>query len=197
VIGLLEAMRDGLRTPDAGTLQSTQDEALLLKQLIDELQVLAVSDAGGVTFDIRAVDAGRALQQATDAFLASAPTIELAVPASALTIQADPQRLAQVLRNVLQNAITHTPPDGRITASLRRDGVVIEIADTGRGIPADQLPLIWDRFYRVDPSRDRATGGMGLGLAVTKRMVTGMGGTIDAASQLGVGTTITVRLPAG
>ena len=197
MIGLLEAMRDGLRTPDAGTLQSTQDEALLLKQLIDELQVLAVSDAGGVTFDIREVDAGRALQQATDAFLASAPTIELAVPASALTIQADPQRLAQVLRNVLQNAITHTPPDGRITASLRRDGVVIEIADTGRGIPADQLPLIWDRFYRVDPSRDRATGGMGLGLAVTKRMVTGMGGTIDAASQLGVGTTITVRLPAG
>jgi signal transduction histidine kinase len=73
---------------------------------------------------------------------------------------------------------------------------VIAVADRGRGIPAEHLPQIWDRFYRVDASRDRATGGMGLGLALTKRMVEGMGGTISAASTLGVGTMIVIRLPA-
>jgi two-component system sensor histidine kinase BaeS len=199
VIGLLEAMRDGLRPADAGTLRSTQDEALLLKQLIDELQELALADAGGLTFDLRTLDAGDELQGAADAFQTSSPAIQLALHESHVSVQADPRRLAQVLRNVLQNAITHTPGDGRITAALRRDrGVtVIEVADSGRGIPADQLPLIWDRFYRVDASRDRTTGGMGLGLALTRRMVEGMGGTISAASQPGVGTTITIRLPTG
>ncbi|MFY7920963.1 MAG: sensor histidine kinase [Gemmatimonas sp.] len=198
VIGLLEAMRDGLRTPDFSTLQSTQDEALLLKQLIDELQQLALADAGGLTFDIRDVDAGVELQRAVSAFQSSSPTIRMVVPEHAVRMQADPFRLAQVLRNVLQNAITHTPPTGRISATLRVDGnsSVIEVADTGRGIPADQLPLIWDRFSRVDPSRDRATGGMGLGLALSKRMVEGMGGMISATSTVGAGTTIAIRLPA-
>jgi two-component system sensor histidine kinase BaeS len=197
VIGLLEAMRDGLRTPDVSTLQSTQDEALLLKQLIDELQQLALADAGGLTFDIRDVDAGVELQRAVNAFQSSSPAIRMVVPEQSVRMQADPFRLAQVLRNVLQNAITHTPPTGRISATLRVDGnsSVIEVADTGRGIPADQLPLIWDRFSRVDPSRDRATGGMGLGLALSKRMVEGMGGTISATSTAGVGTTIVIRLP--
>lgn len=199
VIGLLEAMRDGLRTPDVNTLQSTQDEALLLKQLIDELQQLALADAGGLTFDIRDVDAGEELQRAVNAFQSSSPTIRMVVPEHPVHMRADPFRLAQVLRNVLQNAITHTPPSGRISATLRVDGntSVIEVADTGRGIPADQLPLIWDRFSRVDPSRDRATGGMGLGLALSKRMVEGMGGTISATSTAGVGTTIVIRLPGG
>ncbi len=197
VIGLLEAMRDGLRTPDATTLQSTQDEALLLKHLIDELQELALADAGGLTFDLRVLPAGVEVQRAADAFQASTPTIRVVIPENDVLVHADPRRLAQVLRNVMQNAVTHTPRDGQITASLRRDGnaAVIEVADTGRGIPADQLPLIWDRFYRVDASRDRATGGMGLGLALTRRMVEGMGGTISAESAVGVGTTIAIRLP--
>lgn len=196
VIGLLEAMRDGLRVPDASTLQSTQDEALLLKLLIDELQELALADAGGLTFETRALHARVEVQRAADAFQASTPAIRVVGPETDVVLHADPRRLAQVLRNVLQNAITHTPSTGRITVSLRGDGerAVIEVADTGRGIPAGQLPLIWDRFYRVDPSRDRATGGMGLGLALTRRMVEGMGGTISAVSEVGVGTTITIRL---
>jgi signal transduction histidine kinase len=199
VIGLLEAMRDGLRAPDADTLLSTQEEAMLLKQLIDELQELALADAAGLTFDIRPLDARVELRRAADAFQASSPPILLALPESHATVLADSRRLAQVLRNVLQNAITHTPAEGRITASLGRvdDTTVIEVEDSGRGIPVEQLPLIWDRFYRVDPSRDRATGGMGLGLALTRRMVEGMGGTIDAESEPGVGTTITIRLPSG
>lgn len=95
--------------------------------------------------------------------------------------------------------ITHTPTDGCITARLRREGsaTVIEVADSGRGVPADQLPLIWDRVYRVDASRDRTTGGMGLGLARTRRVVEGIGGAINATRWPGVGTTITLRLASG
>lgn len=199
VIGLLDAMRDGLRAPDASTLHSTQEEALLLKRLIDELQELALADAGGLTFEVRALPARAELQRAVDAFQASTPAVRFVAPDHDVVVQADPRRLAQVLRNVLQNAITHTPPDGQITVALRDEGplVVIAVADTGRGIPAEQLPLIWDRFYRVDPSRDRATGGMGLGLALTRRMVEGMGGSISAESAVGVGTTITIRLRTG
>ncbi len=198
VIGLLESMRDGLRKPDADTLRSTQEEAMLLKQLIDELQELALADAGALTFEMAPLDASVELRRAAAAFTSTAPPIHLLLPDMQIVVQADRRRLAQVLRNLLQNAITHTPGDGRITLSLRTDGdaVVIEIADTGRGIPDEQLPFIWERFYRVDPSRDRTTGGMGLGLALTKRMVEGMGGTIGAASTLGAGTTITIRLPA-
>jgi two-component system, OmpR family, sensor histidine kinase BaeS len=120
VIGLLEAMRDGLRAPDVDTLRSTQEEALLLKQLIDELQELALADAGGMTFDLRLLDARIELQRAADAFQTSTPAIQLELPESDTTVLADPRRLAQVLRNVLQNAITHTPDDGRIVASLQQ-----------------------------------------------------------------------------
>jgi signal transduction histidine kinase len=196
VIGLLEAMRDGLKSPDAATLSATQSEAQLLKQLIDELQELSLADAGGLTFAMGELDARFAVQQAVEAFQAAVPAIDVRLSDAALIVRADPRRVAQVLRNVLQNAVTHTPADGRVTLSLHRDGswAVITVADTGRGIAPEHLPLIWERFYRVDPSRDRSTGGMGLGLALTKRMVEGMGGTIAASSTVGVGTTITIRL---
>jgi signal transduction histidine kinase len=196
VIGLLEAMRDGLRPADATTLQAAQHEASLLTTLIDELQVLALADAGGLQFDMQPLDARVEVERAVAAFQASVPAIQLLASDTPMFVMADARRLAQVLRNVLQNAITHTPADGNVTVSLRaeRDTGAIVIADTGRGIPAEHLPLIWERFYRVDPSRDRTTGGMGLGLALTKRLVEGMGGTVSAASDEGVGTTMTIRL---
>jgi signal transduction histidine kinase len=197
VIGLLHAMRDGLRAPDESTLRSTHEEALLLKQLIDELQQLALADAGGLSFEITALETRPEVERAIAAFQASAPAIVLEASAVPIRVQADARRLAQVLRNVLQNAVTHTPETGRITIRLQRVGswAEIVIADTGRGIPAEQVPLIWERFYRVDPSRDRATGGMGLGLALSKRMVEGMAGEISATSEPGIGTTVTIRLP--
>ena len=129
-------------------------------------------------------------------FQAVTPSVRLVLPDTPLWVEADARRLAQVLRNVLQNAVTHTPNDGAITITVVHHGhqVQIDIADTGRGIAAVHLPLIWERFYRVDASRDRATGGMGLGLALTKRMVEGMGGTIGITSVEGAGTTVTLQL---
>ncbi|MCU0647514.1 MAG: HAMP domain-containing protein [Gemmatimonadaceae bacterium] len=104
VIGLIEAMRDGLRTPDARTLASTQEEALLLQQLIDELQELALADAGALRFDIGTLDAGREAERAVAAFQAAAPRIVLDLPNAPVPVRADARRVAQVLRNVLQNA---------------------------------------------------------------------------------------------
>jgi two-component system sensor histidine kinase BaeS len=197
VIGLLEAMRDGMRPTDAATLQSTQDEALLLKRLIDELQELSLADAGALRFDCAATDIRSIVQQAADAFQGGSPAPRATVPTAPVIARVDAQRVAQVLRNVLQNAVTHTPPSGAVKIALVVDGqaATIRVTDTGRGIPADQLAHIFDRFYRVDPSRDRTTGGMGLGLALAKRMVERMEGTIRAESETGQGTCITIRFP--
>jgi two-component system, OmpR family, sensor histidine kinase BaeS len=106
-----------------------------------------------------------------------------------------------VVCNLLRNALTHTPAGGTVRVTVERCvsgvGVAIAVHDTGRGIPAQHLPLIWERFHRVDPSRDRASGGMGLGLAVVRQLVLGMGGSVDVASREGEGSTFTVTLAAG
>ena len=113
--------------------------------------------------------------------------------------RADRRRLAQVLRNLLRNAVTYTPPGGVVRVEVAREGpdVAIRVIDTGSGIPAEHLPLVWERFHRVDPSRSRSTGGMGLGLAVVRQLVEGMGGRVWAESEEGRGSTFAVVLPAG
>jgi signal transduction histidine kinase len=112
-------------------------------------------------------------------------------------VRADGRRLAQVLRNLLHNAITHTPPGGRVTVQVEPAGsrVAIIVADTGRGIPPEHLQLIWERFHRVDPSRDRASGGMGIGLALVRQLVSGMGGEVGVESEVGRGSKFRVELP--
>ena len=161
------------------------------------MQELTLADAGALTFELSAVDLRDTLHHASDAFQAMTPTPRVITPPEKVVALVDPRRIAQVMRNLLQNAITHTPSDGSITVTLTAENgwASIVVSDSGRGIPADQLPLIFERFYRVDPSRDRATGGMGLGLALSKRMVERMRGTIAAESTEGSGTRIIVRLP--
>jgi two-component system sensor histidine kinase BaeS len=97
----------------------------------------------------------------------------------------------------MANAVRYTPPGGTVTLTAREDGpdTVIAVADTGTGIAADDLPHVFDRFWRADRSRSRRTGGSGLGLAVVKKIVTAHGGTVAAASPAGAGITVTVRLP--
>jgi two-component system sensor histidine kinase BaeS len=114
-------------------------------------------------------------------------------------VQGDPDRLEQVFRNLFANAVTHTPHDGVITVRGTADGprIVIDVIDTGCGIPADHLPHVFDRFYRVDGSRSRATGGAGLGLAIARQLVGAHGGAITASSGgTNAGTCFTVTLPA-
>ena len=113
-------------------------------------------------------------------------------------IMADRTRILQVMSNLLENALVHTPDGGSVTISVERAGddrVRLEVTDTGRGIPPDQLPHVFEQFYRVDPSRSRDTGGAGLGLTIVKRLVDAHGGRVGAESELGRGTRISVELP--
>ncbi len=198
VIGLLEAMRDGVRPATTDGLDSTLEEALLLKHLVEELQELSLADAGALHFDFEVVDLRAEVRRAVDASSAAAPVVRLELGESApLYARVDRRRLAQILRNLLQNAITHTAGVGDVVARLDQDAdmVAVQVRDSGIGIPSDELPLIWERFHRVDPSRARATGGMGLGLAVARQLAIAMGGTMSVESVEHVGSTFTVRFP--
>ncbi len=112
-------------------------------------------------------------------------------------IQADARRIDQVLTNLLSNALRHTPAGGRIVVAIRSDTeeLTFTVADNGEGIPAEHLPYIFDRFYRVADSRSRREGGAGLGLAIVKQMVEAHGGRVSVQSTPGQGTTFTVSLP--
>ena len=110
---------------------------------------------------------------------------------------ADPGKLAQVCYNIIENAIKYTPDGGTITVTLHRMGrdAVLEISDTGVGIPAEDLPHVFDRFYRVDKARSRDTGGTGLGLSIVQQIVRLHAGSVTVSSEPGKGTTFTVQLP--
>ena len=193
----LEAMQDGLVTMDRNRIDVLHSETLLLQRLIIDLQDLALADAGGLVLDREVVDLAETVRRALGAD-PGGPPIAITVDADAAHVTADRRRLEQMLRNLIGNARRHTPEDGRIEVRATRQGtqVRIDVADTGCGIPAEHLPHVFDRFYRADPSRDRATGGAGLGLAIVRRLAEAHGGTATAASQGdGRGTTITLWIP--
>ena len=112
-------------------------------------------------------------------------------------IQGDPDRLSQVIDNLIDNAIRHAPEGSSIGIHLQNEYGLVScaISDSGPGIPEQHLPFIFERFYRVESSRDRSSGGSGLGLAIARSLVLAMGGDIQVESKVGVGTTITFRIP--
>ena len=114
-----------------------------------------------------------------------------------VALEADPDALARVVTNLLSNAILYNRPGGQVTLSVvaECEAVRLTVADTGPGIPEDDLPRLFDRFFRVDKARTRESGGSGLGLAICKSIVDAHGGTITVASQVGKGTEVVVRLP--
>ncbi|HEX7306759.1 HAMP domain-containing sensor histidine kinase [Lentzea sp.] len=192
VRGWVIAAQEGVAELDADLLHLLEQETLVLAQLVEDLQELAAADAGQLRLRPEPLDAAELL-----AGVAAAHRVDLEVPAGRpLRTVADPVRLRQVMRNLVVNAVQHTPPDGRVVVSGRTEGdeVVITVSDTGHGIAAQDLPHVFDRFWRADRSRTRATGGRGLGLAITKHLVQAHGGTITVDSEVGTGTTVTVRL---
>jgi len=196
----VEAMQDGLLAPDAAALASLHEEVAILARLVDDLQQLADAESGALRLEPAPVTARTALETAAAGFqtAASAGGVALEVLADpALTTRADPVRLGQILRNLTANALTHTPPGGRVrlSAAPNGSGVVFTVEDTGVGIPPEHLPHVFERFYRADPSRSRATGGAGLGLAVVRQLVVAHGGTVVADSAPGRGTRMTFTLP--
>jgi signal transduction histidine kinase len=125
-------------------------------------------------------------------------SIDLAVAVDdSLIVHGRPDELTQVLGNLFQNAVRYTPAGGRVRVEAARnpEGIVVQVSNSGPGIPPDDLPHVWERFYRVEKSRDRARGGAGVGLAIVKQLVEDAGGRVGAASDAGW-TTFWFRLPA-
>ncbi|MBQ1111549.1 HAMP domain-containing histidine kinase [Streptomyces sp. C3-3] len=202
--GWLEAAQDGLADPDPAFVSSLLEEAVLLQHIIDDLQDLAAADAGVLRLHPESVEIRELLSQVAAAHQARAENagVTLAVTATAPgpTLRADPVRLRQAVGNLVSNAVRHTPEGGRVTlrayAHEEGDGaVLVEVTDTGTGIPPEDLPHVFDRFWRAEKSRNRRTGGSGLGLAIVRKLVEAHGGTVDATSVEGEGSTFVLRLP--
>jgi signal transduction histidine kinase len=250
--GYLEALRDGVAQPDAPLIDSLHEEALLLNRLVDDLQDLALAEAGQLRLARHPIALGPLIEGAVGALRPALADKRLAVavdlPADLPYVDVDAARVGQVLRNLLNNAITHTPPGGSIAVSAsidhrpplrhssgqattdhqseprtenleltrqsptltrssahpltrspsvvgRRSSVVVRVRDSGPGIAPAHLPHIFERFYRADPARARATGGAGLGLTIVKQLVEAHGGQVLATSAPGQGATFSFTLP--
>jgi signal transduction histidine kinase len=199
--GYLEAVRDGLIQPDAGLIDNLYEETMLLNRLVSDLHELAQAEAGQLNLVRRPVRVDEIVHRVAEAFNwqveSKGLTLRVDVPADLPLVDVDPERIGQVLRNLLSNAILHTPAGGEIDIVARAGGkwVTVAVKDTGEGIPPEHLPFVFDRFYRVDKSRSRLTGGVGLGLAIAKQLVEAHGGDIHVESRVGEGSTFTFTLP--
>ncbi len=201
--GTIEAMRDGLMEKEDASLDLLHEQTLHLSHIVDDLGLLAQAEAGDLSLDIRPDSVLDAARHSVEAFRvrAEAKGVGLILGASRDVPLAmmDRQRVQQVMGNLLDNAIRHTSAGGRVNVDFGVESsksVSVVVEDTGVGIAEDELPLIFDRLHRVDPSRTRATGGAGLGLTIAKRLVEAQGGTIRVDSEVGRGTRFVVGLPA-
>jgi signal transduction histidine kinase len=199
--GYLEAIRDRVMKPNAATVRSLNEEAVLLSRLVDELQELSLAEAGELKLVYQAEDITELVKQAVTPWHprieAKEISLSLDLPDNLPLVNIDWQRVNQVLHNLLENAVAHTPKGGTINvaAGAKGEWVEVSVSDTGEGIPAKDLPYIFERFYRVDKSRARATGGSGLGLTIAKRLVEAHGGKITVQSKLGKGSRFAFTLP--
>ena len=191
--GHIEALQDGLLEPDAATLDTVHRQALHLNRLVNDLRLLAESEARGLRLELEPVSVGEIVQRVTASFRARADAesvrLDAEIDETLPALSLDRGRIEQVLTNLVDNAIRHTLPGGSVVVAASRevDEITVAVADTGPGIPADALPHVFDRMYRVDPSRDRATGGSGLGLTIARQLVEAHGGRIWVESEVGVG----------
>jgi two-component system sensor histidine kinase BaeS len=197
----LEAAQDGVTPADPALLDLLLEEAVLLQHLIDDLRDLAAADAGKLRIHPEQIFVADAVAHVVEAHRGAAEAKGVALSTDLRgdpELRLDPVRLRQLVGNLMSNAVRHTPPGGsvRLVAGVVGGDLVIEVADTGAGIAAEDLPHIFDRFWRADRSRSRATGGSGLGLSIARKLAQAHDGDITIASTPGLGTTATVRIPA-
>lgn len=193
VRGWLTAAQDGVADLDPELVSSLLDETLMLQHLVDDLRDLALVDAGQLRLEPVELNLAQLLRHVVGAY---SERVHVRAP-SELVVVADPVRLRQVVGNLVANAERHTPHDGRITVSAeaRGAGVAVAVTDTGPGIAAEDLPHVFDRFWRADKSRDRRSGGSGLGLAIVRQLVEAHGGEIAVSSTPDAGSSFTLWLP--
>jgi two-component system, OmpR family, phosphate regulon sensor histidine kinase PhoR len=192
-------------------LEVVHKNAERLHRIVDDLLDLSRLESGGWRPELQDFNPREIAEDVWAGFRERAhrKNIHFAIVSHGQQVLADPDGLRQVLSNLFDNALRYTPDNGRISVHIaapesdqavpreEEPGLVtIEVRDTGTGIPHDALPRVFERFYRVDPARSRAEGGTGLGLSIVKHLVDRMGGDVSAASELGRGTTIRIRIPA-
>lgn len=212
--GNLEGVLDGVYAPTPEHIEATLQETRMLARLVDDLRTLSLAESGQLPLHPEIVDVHDLLSDVITSFSPQAESagIHLCMEnarltgdaTSPLTLYGDPDRLDQVLSNLVSNALRHTPSGGNITLDATTvqtadgDQVQLTVADTGNGIAPEDLPFIFDRFWRADRARTHIAGtGSGLGLAITAQLIKAHGGTIEVSSTPGQGTTFIVTLPVG
>jgi signal transduction histidine kinase len=198
--GYTEALSDGKLEGNEEVYQILHQETQQLSRLIDDLRLLSLADAGELPLALQAVDPRVLLERAQARFQIQAARnqvdLQLEAHEPLAPIRVDSERMAQVLDNLIQNALRYTSPGGTIWLRATQDArqVLLEVSDNGAGIAAHDLPRIFDRFYRADPSRSQ-NGQSGLGLAIVKSLIELQGGNIAVLSAPGKGTTFTITFP--
>lgn len=208
VQGNLEALMDGVYDLTPENVSTVHKQTVVLTRLVADLRDLALAEAGQLQLELKAVALSEVVIQVSEGLEIQARekgvTFKLEIGNALPKIQADEQRLAQVLYNLMSNALRHTPTGGTITISVElraerplqgKGRVLVRVQDTGSGISPEDLPHVFERFYRADRSRARATGGSGLGLTIAKQIVEAHGGQIWVQSWLGAGSTFAFSLP--
>ena len=199
--GYTEAMSEGKMAGNPEIYQAMHGQTRHLNYLIEDLRILSLLDSEEMHFQLEKIDPGRILSQSKTAFipLAAKKEINLILEGSdeLPRVNLDPDRLTQILGNLINNAISVLPRGGTIWLKAWQDGdhLVIEVKDDGPGISQDDLPLIFNRHYKVDRSRSQEGGSSGLGLAISKKLVEAQGGKITATSQFGEGTEFQIVFP--
>jgi signal transduction histidine kinase len=199
--GYIEAMRDGVLEPTPDRLRLIYQEIERLQKLVNDLRLLSQAEAGELPLHPQPVDAAVLLGHAVELFGHHASqmgvTLQFEAAPALPALNVDEDRMMQVLDNLLSNALRHTPPGGLITLSATASGERVRLAvrDTGEGIQPEELPYIFNRFYRSDTSRHAESGESGLGLAIVRALIEAQGGQVWAESAPGKGTVVTIDLP--
>ncbi|HXH41972.1 MAG TPA: ATP-binding protein [Thermoanaerobaculia bacterium] len=196
----LESMQDGLTAPTPDRIASLHDETMHLADLVDDLQDLALAEAGQLEIDARPVAVAALARRAAAGMETRARdrgVIIDCVGSDDVVVLADARRGVQILTNLLANAVAHMERPGEVRIAWERSGgeATVRVIDSGVGIPSDELPRIFERFYRVDVSRSRATGGAGLGLPIVRQLVAAHCGRVWAESEVGTGSVFSFTLP--
>jgi len=203
IAGYLEGMQDGTLKPTPTRLETMNREVIRLKRLVEDLRTLSLADAGELKLAVRPVPVDTLLQEVAESFQPlfdeQALQLNVQIEPGLPPVQIDQERMRQVLDNLVSNAMRYTSAGGSITLRARRvdvgGTVQLSVQDTGAGIPADKLPYIFERMYRVDASRNGNDDESGLGLAIVKSIVEAHGASVAVQSEVGKGTTITVAIP--
>jgi signal transduction histidine kinase len=197
----IDGLREGVFKPTPARFEAMHTEAQHLQRLVEDLRTLSLADAGELPIHREAISCGALLDRLVTAYAPQAElrniALQVSVEAELLEVVADPERMVQVLGNLVTNALRYSPSGGAIELSARRQGCAVAIAvrDNGAGISAAALPNVFDRFYRGDPARSEQDGESGLGLAIAKSITEAHGGRIEVQSELGQGSTFTILLP--